>query len=211
MSYVKKILCLFTEGLIERKYLSRENKPINQKQMEKTANVKLTEAGTQLLKRLMGERISFFITDNIKIHAIGCTALYWAPEFAISLTKNKQDQRFINISADYKLSPVSSTTYYAFDIEESKTPLRCDKLLQSGHYSEIKIHSAPVLMIEVYQDCNQELDECICYDAAILIYTENQKYLLKVREELVGGVNIILTETLIDAELSDLKLRKSLM
>jgi hypothetical protein len=179
--------------------------------MEETANVKLTEAGTQLLKRLLGERICFFITDTIKIHAVGGKVLYWSPEFAISLTKNKQDHRFINVSADYKLTQGSSTTYYAFDIEESKMPLRCDKLLQSGHYSEIRVHSSPVLLIEVYQDWNQEFDEAIYYDAAILLYTESQKYLLRVREELVGGVDIILDEALIEAELVDLKLRQSLV
>ncbi len=165
----------------------------------------------QLLKRIVGERICYFFTDNIKVQATGGKVTYWAPEFAIGLTKNKQDQRFINVSADYKLTSRSSTTFYEFEIGESRTPLRCEKLLQSGQHSEIRVLSPPVLMIEVYQDWNQEFDEAIAYDAAIVLYTESQKYMLKVREELVGGVDIILDEATIEAELVDLKLRQSLV
>lgn len=179
--------------------------------MEEVENIKLTEAGTQLLKRLVGERICYFFTESIKVHATDNKVLYWAPEFALGLTKNKQDQSFINISADYRLSAKSSTTYYTFEVEESKTPLRCEKLLQSGKHSEIKVLSAPVLMIEVYQDWNQEFDEAIHYDAAIVFYTDARKYMLKVREELIGGVDIILDEATIEAELVDLKLRQSLV
>ncbi|MBX0334401.1 hypothetical protein K3G39_14255 [Pontibacter sp. HSC-14F20] len=179
--------------------------------MEEIENVKLTEAGTQLLKRIVGERICYFFTDNIKIQAVGGKVTYWASEFAIGLTKNKQDHRFINISADYKLTPHSSTTFYEFEIEESRMPLRCEKLLQSGQHSEIRVLSTPVLLIEVYQDWNQEMDEAIHYDAAIVLYTDTQKYMLKVRKELIGGVDILLDEATIDAELVDLKLRQSLV
>ncbi|WP_299990136.1 hypothetical protein [uncultured Pontibacter sp.] len=179
--------------------------------MEEIENIKLTDTGMQLLKRIVGERICYFFTDNIKVQATGGKVTYWAPEFAIGLTKNKQDQRFINVSADYKLTSRSSTTFYEFEIGESRTPLRCEKLLQSGQHSEIRVLSPPVLMIEVYQDWNQEFDEAIAYDAAIVLYTESQKYMLKVREELVGGVDIILDEATIEAELVDLKLRQSLV
>ncbi|EJF11588.1 MULTISPECIES: hypothetical protein [Pontibacter] len=179
--------------------------------MEEIENVKLSDAGTQLLKRIVGERICYFFTDNIKVQATGGKVTYWAPEFAIGLTKNKQDQRFINVSADYKLTSRSSTTFYEFEIGESRTPLRCEKLLQSGQHSEIRVLSTPVLMIEVYQDWNQEFDEAIAYDAAIVLYTESQKYMLKVREELIGGLDIILDEATIEAELVDLKLRQSLV
>ncbi|MBF8963367.1 hypothetical protein I0P70_08930 [Pontibacter sp. FD36] len=179
--------------------------------MEEIENIKLTDTGMQLLKRIVGERICYFFTDNIKVQATGGKVTYWAPEFAIGLTKNKQDQRFINVSADYKLTSRSSTTFYEFEIGESRTPLRCEKLLQSGQHSEIRVLSAPVLMIEVYQDWNQEFDEAIAYDAAIVMYTESQKYMLKVREELIGGVDIILNEATIEAELVDLKLRQSLV
>ncbi|GGG11338.1 hypothetical protein [Pontibacter amylolyticus] len=179
--------------------------------MEEIENVKLTDAGTQLLKRIVGERICYFFTDNIKIQATGGKVTYWAPEFAIGLTKNKQDHRFINISADYKLTSRSSTTFYEFEIEESWMPLRCEKLLQSGQHSEIRVLSTPVLLIEVYQAWNQEADEAIHYDAAIVLYTDTQKFLLRVREELIGGVDIILDEATIEAELADLKLRQSLV
>ncbi|AKD02715.1 hypothetical protein POKO110462_00190 [Pontibacter korlensis] len=179
--------------------------------MEEIENVKLTEAGTQLLKKIVGERICYFFTDSIKIHAVGEQVLYWASEFALGLKTNRGDLSFINISADYKLTSGSSTTYYEYAIEESKTPLRKEKLLQSGQYSEIKVLSSQVLMIEVYQDWNQEFDETIHYDAAIVLYTDTQKYMLKVREELVGGVDVILDEATIEAELLDLKLRQSLV
>ena len=179
--------------------------------MEELENVKLTDAGTQLLKRIVGERICYFLTEHLKIQAVGSKVTYWAPEFAVGLTKNKQDHRFINISADYKLTPRSSTTFYEFQIEESRVPLRCEKLLQSGQHSEIRVLSSPVLLIEVYQDWNQEFDETIHYDAAIVLYTDTQKFMLKVREELVGGVDIILDEAMIETELADLKLRQSLV
>ncbi|WP_299760182.1 hypothetical protein [uncultured Pontibacter sp.] len=182
-----------------------------QKQMHETDIVKLTETGTDLLRKMLGARICYFITDSIKIEASGSKVRYWALEFAVGLTTNKRDQSFINISADYKLSSRSSTTYYGFEIEESKVPLRKEKLLQSGQYSEIKVLSGQVLMIEVYQDWNQEFDETIHYDAAIVLYTDSQKYMLKVREELVGGVDVILDEAAIEAELVDLKLRQSLV
>ncbi|WP_276498548.1 hypothetical protein [Pontibacter litorisediminis] len=179
--------------------------------MEETATIKLTEASTQLLKKIVGERICYFFTESIKVHATDGKVLYWAPEFALGLTKNKRDQSFINISADYRLSDKSSTTYYTFEVEESNTPLRCEKLLQSGRHSELKLLSSPVLMIEVYQDWNQEFDETIHYDAAIVFYTDTRKYMLKVREELIGGVDIILDEAAIEDELRDLKLRQSLV
>ncbi|MDO6390854.1 hypothetical protein Q4E40_12005 [Pontibacter sp. BT731] len=179
--------------------------------MQETENVKLTDAGTQLLKRIVGERICYFFTDHIKIKATGGKVTYWAPEFAIGLTKNKQDHRFINISADYKLTSRSSTTFYEFEIEESRMPLRCEKLLQSGQHSEIRVLSTPVLLIEVYQDWNQEFDEPIHYDAAIVLYTDTQKYMLRVRQELIGGVDILLDEATIEAELVNLKLRQSLV
>ncbi|RIJ37522.1 hypothetical protein D1627_10415 [Pontibacter oryzae] len=182
-----------------------------QKQMEETDIVKLTETGTDLLRKMLGTRICYFITDSIKIEASGSNVRYWALEFAVGLTTNKRDQSFINISADYKLSSKSSTTYYGFEIEESKVPLRKEKLLQSGQYSEIKVLSGQVLMLEIYQDWNQEFDETIHYDAAIVLYTDSQKYMLKVREELVGGVDVILDEAAIEAELVDLKLRQSLV
>lgn len=179
--------------------------------MHETDIVKLTETGTDLLRKMLGTRICYFITDSIKIEASGSNVRYWALEFAVGLTTNKRDQSFINISADYKLSSKSSTTYYGFEIEESKVPLCKEKLLQSGQYSEIKVLSGQVLMIEVYQDWNQEFDETIHYDAAIVLYTDSQKYMLKVREELVGGVDVILDEAAIEAELVDLKLRQSLV
>ncbi|MCX2740687.1 hypothetical protein [Pontibacter anaerobius] len=179
--------------------------------MEETDIVKLTETGTNLLRKMLGERICYFFTDTIKVEASGTNILYWAPEFAIGLKTNRGDQSFINISADYKLSSRSSTTYYGFEIEESKVPLRKEKLLQSGLCSEIKVLSSQVLMIEVYQDWNQEFDEAIHYDAAIVLYTDTQKYMLKVREELIGGVDVILDEAAIEAELVDLKLRQSLV
>lgn len=182
-----------------------------QKQMQETDIIKLTETGTDLLRKMLGARICYFITDSIKIDLCGGNVRYWALEFAVSLTTNKHDQSFINISADYKLSSKSSTTYYGFEIEESKVPLRKEKLLQSGQYSEIKVLSGQVLMIEVYQDWNQEFDETIHYDAAIVLYTDSQKYMLKVREELIGGVDVILDEAAIEAELVDLKLRQSLV
>jgi hypothetical protein len=179
--------------------------------MEEIENVKLTDAGTQLLKRIVGERICYFFTDTIKIRATDGKIAYWSSEFAIGLTKNKQDHRFINISADYKLTSRSSTTFYEFAIEESRMPLRCEKLLQSGQHSEIRVLSTPVLLIEVYQAWNQEADEAIHYDAAIVLYTDTQKFMLKVREELIGGVDIILDEAMIETELVDLKLRQSLV
>ena len=179
--------------------------------MEEIENVKLTETGTQLLKKIVGERICYFFTDSIKVEATGNRLLYWAPEFALGLKTNRGDLTFINVSADYKLTSRSSTTYYTFEIEESKTPLRKEKLLQSGQHSEIKVLSSPVLMIEVYQDSNQEFDETIHYDAAIVLYTDSRKYMLKVREELVGGVDVILDEAAIEVELVDLKLRQSLV
>ena len=179
--------------------------------MEEIENVKLTDAGTQLLKRIVGERICYFLTNHVKIQATGGKVTYWAPEFAIGLTKNKQDHRFINISADYKLASRASTTFYEFEIEESRMPLRCEKLLQSGQYSEIRVLSSPVLLIEVYQASTQETDEAIHYDAAIVLYTGTQKYMLRVREELIGGVDILLDEATIEAELTGLKLRQSLV
>lgn len=179
--------------------------------MEDLATIKLTEIGTQLLRKIVGERICYFFTDRIKVEATGDKVLYWAPEFALGLKTNRGDLTFINISADYKLTPESSTTYYEFSIEESKTPLRCEKLLQSGQYSELKVLSSQILMIEVYQDWNQEFDEAIHYDAAIVLYTDTRKYMLRVREELIGGLDIILDEAAIEAELVDLKLRQSLV
>ncbi|MFD2514115.1 hypothetical protein ACFSRY_09580 [Pontibacter locisalis] len=179
--------------------------------MEEIATIKLTEAGTQLLKKIVGERICYFFTDNIKVEATGNKVLYWAPEFALGLKTNRGDLTFINISADYKLTSKSSTTYYEFTLEESKTPLRKEKLLQSGQHSEIKLLSSQVLMIEVYQDWNQEFDETIHYDTAIVLYTDIRKYMLKVREELIGGVDIILDEAAIEAELADMKLRQSIV
>jgi hypothetical protein len=179
--------------------------------MEDLETIKLTETCTQLLKKIVGERICYFFTDRLKVEASGDKVLYWAPEFALGLKTNRGDLTFINISADYKLTSGSSTTYYEFAIEESKMPLRCEKLLQSGQYSEIKVLSSQVLMLEVYQDWNQEFDETIHYDAAIVLYTDTQKYMLKVREELVGGIDIILDDAAIEAELVDLKLRQSLV
>ena len=179
--------------------------------MQETDIVKLTETGTNLLRKMLGERICYFFTDTIKVEASGSKVLYWAPEFAIGFKTNRGDQSFVNISADYKLTSGSSTTYYEFVIEESKMPLRCEKLLQSGQYSEIKVLSSQVLMLEIYQDWNQEFDETIHYDVAIVLYTDSQKYMLKVREELIGGVDVILDEAAIEAELVDLKLRQSLV
>jgi hypothetical protein len=179
--------------------------------MEETTTVKLTDTGTQLLKKLVGERLCYFFTDNIKVEATGKAVRYWAPEFALGLKTNRGDLSFINISADYKLTENNAVTYYQFTLEESKVPLRKEKLLQSGQHSEIKVLSSQVLMIEVYQDWKQAFDETVHYDAAIVLYTGTQKYMLKVREELIGGLDVILDELAIEAELVGLKLRQSLV
>lgn len=179
--------------------------------MEEVEIVKLNEAGIQLLRKVIGKRLYYFYTESIKVEASGKKILYWANEYALGLTANKSDASFINISADYKLTSKSSTTYYGFEVEESKTPLRKEKLLQSGQYSEVKVNAAPVLMIEIYQDWNQEFDETICYDAALVLYTDSAKYAIKARKELVGGVDIMLDELTIETYLKDLKLRQSIV
>ncbi|RAU84354.1 hypothetical protein [Pontibacter arcticus] len=179
--------------------------------MEEIVHAKLTETGTQLLRKIVGERLCYFFTDSIKVDATGNHVSYWAPEFALGLKTNRGDLTFINISADYRLSSGSSITYYEFAIEESRMPLRKEKLLQSGQYSELKVLSSQVLLIEVYQDLSQEAGETIHYDAALVLYTDTRKYMLKVREELIGGVDVILDDATIEAELVDLKLRQSLV
>ncbi len=179
--------------------------------MEEVEIVKLSEAGIQLLRKVIGKRLYSFYTEYIKVEASGTGVFYWANEFALGLTANKSDVNFINISADYKLTSKSSTTYYGFEVEESKTPLRKEKMLQSGQYSEIKVNAAPVLMIEVYQGWNQELDETICYDAALVFYTDATKFMVQVRKELIGGVDILLDERAIEAFLKNLKLRQSIV
>jgi hypothetical protein len=179
--------------------------------MEEVEIVKLSEASVHLLRQVIGKRLYSLYTEHIKVEASGKETLYWAAEYALGLTANKSDASFINISADYKLTSKSSTTYYGFEIEESKTPLRKEKLLQSGQYSEVKVKAAPVLMIEIYQDWNQEFDEVIFFDAAIVFYTNETKFLMKVREELIGGVDIIVHEQIIETYLKDLKLRQSII
>jgi len=179
--------------------------------MEEVEIVRLTEADIQILKKVIGKRLYYFYTESIKVEATGKDIMFWANEFALALTSNKSDINFINISADYRLTSRSSTTYYDFEIGESKNPLRKEKLLQSGLYSEIKTYTDPILMIEIYQDWNQEFDESVYYDAAIVLYSDSAKYMLKVREELIGGIDIILDEATIEAKLIDLKLRQSVV
>lgn len=179
--------------------------------MEEKEVVKLSEADVQVLRKILGKRLYYFYTENIKVEASGKEVFYWAYEYSLGLTSNKSDAGFININADYKLTSKSSTTYYEFEIGESRMPLRKERLVQSGQYSEIKVFAAPVLMIEIYQDWNQEFDEIIWYDAALVVYTESAKYMLKAREELVGGIDILTDEKAIDTLLVDLKLRQSIV
>ncbi|MCC9167346.1 hypothetical protein [Pontibacter harenae] len=179
--------------------------------MEEVDIIKFTIADNLILKKVLGERIYYFYTEHLRVEAVGKEVSYWAPEYALGLKVNRSDVSFINISADHSNSDKSATTYFKFEVGESKAPLRKEKLLQSGQYSEIKLYSSPVIMIEIYQDWNKEFEEKIMYDAALVFYTESNRYLLKVREQLIGGVDIIIEEATIETMLSDLKLRQTLV
>ena len=69
--------------------------------MEETATIKLTEADTQLLKKIVGERICYFFTDRLKVEATGDKVLYWAPEFALGLKTNRGDLIAIRTAGAY--------------------------------------------------------------------------------------------------------------
>lgn len=177
--------------------------------------VKIPEGQIKILRSILGERIYFFYSDKLQVEEAGGSFLFWASGFALALsTINSIPGKFrtyINISADYRLSTQESATYYEFEINVSSAPLWQEGALQFSKLSSLRVFSDPILMIEIYQSFSNGDEKAVLHDCAMVFYSQGRKILLQARQELIGGVDIILDENFIDAQLKKLKLRCTLV
>jgi hypothetical protein len=177
--------------------------------------VKIPEAQLKILRNVLGERIYFFYSDKLQVEHFNDCFLFWANGFSLALSTINQTpgklRTYINISADYRTCPKDASTYYEFEVNVSGAPLWQEGALQFGKLSSIKVFTDPILMIEIYQNCNRNGEKGRLHDCAMVFYSQSSKYLLQARPELIGGVNIILNDACIDSHLKELKLRNTLV
>jgi hypothetical protein len=177
--------------------------------------VKISEEQLKVLRSVLGERIYFFYADRLQVEAAGGGFLFWASGFALAMsTSNSVPGNFrtyINISADYRLSSQDATTYYEFEVNVSSAPLWQEGALQFSKLSSLRVFSDPILMIEIYQSCNSTGEKTVLHDCAMVFYSHGKKLLLQARQELIGGVDAILDESLIESRIQKLKLRCTLV
>jgi hypothetical protein len=177
--------------------------------------VKITDAQQKLLRGVLGERVYFLYSDKLQVEETNGGYLFWASGFALAMsTINSVPGKFrtyINISADYRLSSQESTTYYEFEVTVSSAPLWQEGALQFSKLSSLRIFSDPILMIEIYQNCSNAGEKTVLHDCAMVFYSHGRKLLLQARQELIGGVDVILDESLIESQIQKLKLRCTLV
>ncbi|QCR23893.1 hypothetical protein [Pontibacter sp. SGAir0037] len=177
--------------------------------------IKLSDDQITILRNILGERVYFFYANKLQVEGSNGRYAFWADEFAVAFSAvNHSSEKFrtyINISADYKLSNNSTSTYYEFKINESSAPLWQEGSLQFGRLSSIKIFSDPILMVEIYQGYCEESEKSILHDCAMVFYSQRGKFLLQARQALIGGVDVVLDEAYIDVLVKDWKLRYTLV
>ena len=177
--------------------------------------VRISDEQIKILRNVLGERIYFLYSDKLQVEHLEKGYVFWANGFAIALSTINQPpgkfRTYINISADYRTCPKDASTYYEFDVNVSGAPLWQEGALQFGKLSSLKIFSDPILMIEIYQNCNKAGEKGRLHDCAMVLYSQRRKYLLQARQELVGGINIMLDEALIESQIRLLKLRYTLV
>ena len=177
--------------------------------------VRISDEQIKILRNVLGERIYFLYSDKLQVEHLEKGYVFWANGFAIALSTINQPpgkfRTYINISADYRTCPKDTSTYYEFDVNVSGAPLWQEGALQFGKLSSLKIFSDPILMIEIYQNCNKAGEKGRLHDCAMVLYSQRRKYLLQARQELVGGINIMLDEALIESQIRPLKLRYTLV
>jgi hypothetical protein len=177
--------------------------------------VKISEEQLKLLRSVLGERIYFFYADRLQVEEAGGSFLFWASGFALALsTINSVPGKFrtyINISADYRLSSQDTTTYYEFEVNVSSAPLWQEGALQFSKLSSLRVFSDPILMIEIYQNCNSAGEKTVLHDCAMVFYSHGKKIMLQARQELIGGLDVILDDRFIESQIKKLKLRCTLV
>ena len=177
--------------------------------------VRISDEQIKILRNVLGERIYFLYSDKLQVEQLEKGYVFWANGFAIALSTINQPpgkfRTYINISADYRTCPKDASTYYEFDVNVSGAPLWQEGALQFGKLSSLKVFSDPILMIEIYQNCNKAGEKGRLHDCAMVLYSQRRKYLLQARQELVGGINIMLDEALIESQIRPLKLRYTLV
>ncbi|WP_162051409.1 hypothetical protein [Pontibacter pamirensis] len=177
--------------------------------------VKIPDDQIRILRNVLGERIYFFYSDKLQVERVEDSYVFWSNGFSLALSTITQApgklRTYINISADYRTCPKEASTYYEFEVNVSNAPLWQEGSLQFGKLSSLKIFSDPILMIEIYQNCNKAGEKGRLHDCALVFYSQSNKYMLQARQELVGGVNIMLHDALIEARIKDLKLRHTLV
>lgn len=177
--------------------------------------VRISDAQLKILRNVLGERIYFLYSDKLQVEPLEEGYVFWANGFAIALSTINQPpgkfRTYINISADYRTCPKDASTYYEFDVNVSGAPLWQEGALQFGKLSSLKIFSDPILMIEIYQNSTKAGEKGRLHDCAMVLYSQNRRYLLQARQELVGGINIIMDDAFIDSQTSSLKRRHTLV
>ena len=177
--------------------------------------VKIPDDQVRLLRNVLGERIYFFYSEKLQVEHVAGSYVFWSNGFALALSTINQApgklRTYINISADYRTCPQDTGTYYEFEIDVSNAPLWQEGSLQFGKLSSLKIFSDPILMVEIYQNCNKAGEKGRLHDCAMVFYSQSSKYMLQARQGLIGGVNIMLHDALIEAKVKELKLRHTLV
>ncbi|MCJ8163918.1 hypothetical protein MKJ04_03630 [Pontibacter sp. E15-1] len=177
--------------------------------------VKISEEQVKVLRNILGERIYFLYSDKLQVELAAAGYVFWANGFSVALSTINQPpgqfRTYINISADYRTCHKDASTYYEFDVNVSSAPLWQEGSLQFGKLSSLKVFSDPILMIEIYQNSQKAGEKGRLHDCALVFYSQTRKYLLQARQELVGGINVALDEAMIEAQISPLKLRYTLV
>lgn len=177
--------------------------------------VKIPEDQLRILRNVLGERIYFFYSDKLQVERVEDSYVFWSNGFALALSTITQApgklRTYINISADYRTCSKEASTYYEFEINVSNAPLWQEGSLQFGKLSSLKVFSDPILMIEIYQNSNKTAEKARLHDCAMVFYSQSNKYMLQARQELVGGVNVMLNDALIEDRIKGLKLRHTLV
>ncbi|WP_125185095.1 hypothetical protein [Botryobacter ruber] len=177
--------------------------------------VRISDAQLKILRSVLGERIYYFYADKLQVEGVPGNHLFWASGFALALsTINNTSDKFrtyINISADYRSTAKDTGTYYEFDVNVSNAPLWQEGALQTGKLSSLRVFSDPILMIEIYQDNSEDGNTTVAHDCAILFYSQTSKILMRARQGLIGGVDVVLEDAYIETLVKNRKLRTTLV
>lgn len=165
-----------------------------------------------ILQKLLGQRL-------FRLYSIGLTyekKEFWSTSFSLDYTNKRigsdNFRPFIEITADYKLSNPTSTTYFDFQIQERNTPAGIKRNSENSidwPFVDIKLWTDPIEEILIFQDSNTEEEEFV-FDRLLVLRTKSEIFSIEATDELKGGVTFCQTKSMIDDRMKELEKRKEI-